>query len=128
MNAENVRFIKNSPLFKKWEGVAVAIIYVILIAAVVLIFTTSKSGEIVRVYSDGIIFAEVKLNQNQTIEIPNKCLVIIEDGSVYVIDSTCPNKLCEKCGKIQKTNQRIICVPNNVLIEIVGSSDVDAVT
>ena len=128
MNADNVRFIKKSPLFKKWEGVAVILIYIVLILAVVLVFTTSKAGDTVRIYSDGDLIAEVKLSQNKIIDIPEKCTVIIADGFVYVSESTCPNKLCEKCGKIQKTNQRIICVPNNVLIEIVGASSVDAVT
>ena len=54
-------------------------------------------------------------------------VVVCQDGYVWVEDSCCPNKLCVKTGKVRTPGQVIVCVPNEVVVRIVGGSDVDAV-
>ncbi|MBN2208948.1 MAG: NusG domain II-containing protein [Candidatus Coatesbacteria bacterium] len=57
-----------------------------------------------------------------------KTVIVCQDGYVWVEDSCCSNKLCVKTGKIRTPGQAIVCVPNEVVVRIVGGSDVDAVT
>ena len=74
----------------------------------------------------GEVFDSCPLNQEKTITVPqgnhlNK--VIIKDGKVQMEEATCHNQLCVKQGTISKVHQRIICIPNRVVVEIVSSTD-----
>jgi len=53
--------------------------------------------------------------------------VMCRDGYVWVNDSCCPNKLCVKTGKVHTQGQTIVCVPNRVVVRVVGADDVDAI-
>ena len=54
-------------------------------------------------------------------------ICITKDG-VYMKDASCPDMLCIKSGKINKPGQSIGCLPNKIMVEIVGvKKDVDAV-
>ena len=51
----------------------------------------------------------------------------ILDGKVRVTHADCPDRLCQKTGSISKAPQRIVCLPNKVVIKIVGTSEVDTI-
>lgn len=44
--------------------------------------------------------------------------VMIEDGSVFIKNSSCRNKLCIHQGKINYGGESLICAPNKVLIRV----------
>lgn len=46
--------------------------------------------------------------------------LVIEGGSVYVTDASCPDRLCEKQGRISKNGETIVCLPNRVVITVQG--------
>ena len=46
--------------------------------------------------------------------------VLIENGEVRVEDSPCREKICIKMGKIHRTGEQLICVPNRVVVELEG--------
>lgn len=50
-------------------------------------------------------------------------VLIVENGAVYIKDADCPDKLCVKQGKITKAGQSIICLPNKLVVRIVGNDD-----
>jgi hypothetical protein len=55
--------------------------------------------------------------------------VLIEKGEVRVEDSPCREKICIKMGKIQRTGEQLICVPNRVVVELEGErGEVDGVS
>lgn len=47
-------------------------------------------------------------------------LVKVEKDSVRVIDASCPDKLDVKQGSISIPGQVIVCLPNKLVVEIVG--------
>ena len=49
--------------------------------------------------------------------------VVIENGCVWVDNSTCPEQVCVDCGKISHVGQTIACVPARLLIKIIGEGD-----
>lgn len=57
-------------------------------------------------------------------------LLVIEDGSAYLSEATCPDKLCVRQGKIRYAGDSLICLPNSVVVEISGEDELnlDAVT
>ena len=47
-------------------------------------------------------------------------ILVIEDGNAYVKHATCPDGLCKRQGKISRAGERILCLPNRVIIEVLG--------
>jgi len=54
----------------------------------------------------------------------------IKGARAGMIQSPCPNQTCVRMGKIQRPGDMIVCVPNRVVIRIVGNGDpaLDGVT
>lgn len=53
--------------------------------------------------------------------------IVIENGSVKVTESDCPDHLEIAVGSIQKSGEMLICLPNRLVIRIVGEGSVDGV-
>ena len=43
---------------------------------------------------------------------------ITKNHEVYMIEATCPDKLCIKQGHIEKKGATIVCLPHHLVIEI----------
>ena len=55
--------------------------------------------------------------------------ILIENGEVWIEDSPCREKICIKMGKIRRTGEQLICVPNRVVVELEGErGEVDGVS
>ena len=52
-------------------------------------------------------------------------LIEIGDEKVRVIEADCPDKLDVKQGYISQPNQLIVCLPNRLVIEIIGTEKTD---
>ena len=50
-------------------------------------------------------------------------LLVIKDGEAYMKSADCPDKLCIHQGKISRTGERIVCLPNRLMAEIIGDGD-----
>ena len=51
-------------------------------------------------------------------------LIQIGDGEVWVIEASCPDELDVKQGKISKSGEIIVCLPNKLVIEIKGTDEI----
>ena len=49
--------------------------------------------------------------------------VVIEGGEVWVAGSPCREKVCIKMGHKHRVGDQIVCIPNRVLIEVVGKRE-----
>ncbi len=58
------------------------------------------------------------------------CNILIRDGTVRVVASDCPEKICQKKGAISLPGQWIACLPNKVFISIQSQNKrmVDAIS
>ncbi|MBO8160963.1 MAG: NusG domain II-containing protein [Thermosipho sp. (in: Bacteria)] len=111
-------------IVKKSDVIIITIVIVIL----VILFSFNKiknsNGEfIVKLNGQEIL----KLSTPGEYEIKNEkgeLLTIVHyDGKyVWVTNSSCPLKTCEKTGKIEKGG-KIICVPNKIIIETENSQE-----
>jgi len=54
--------------------------------------------------------------------------IVIENGSVKVTESDCPDHLEMAAGSIQNNGEMLVCLPNRLVIRIEGKGSVDAVT
>ncbi len=100
----------------------------ILIAALIalaliayLILNTGKSeGKTVIIRENGEVFGEYPIDADAEIEVDGLLTVVIEGGGVSVKNAVCPDKLCERSGRISHAGEAIVCLPGRVTVEISG--------
>lgn len=111
-------------------------IILVIIAVSLVLFGAkhlfSDTGVYAVVKSGGEIVAEVPLNEAENEQVVVKgrlgeSLVEFNDGAVRMVDSPCPEYTCVKQGWINARGEAIVCVPNQIVIQISGSRNVDAV-
>ena len=49
-----------------------------------------------------------------------KTLIRVRDGSVYVHDSDCKDKICIAMGEIDRPGGWVACLPNRVLVRVIA--------
>lgn len=49
--------------------------------------------------------------------------VEIGDGEVWLNSSTCPDQLCIKSGKISRSGEMLVCLPNKIVVEVKNNND-----
>lgn len=84
------------------------------------------TGQKVLVTVNGKEYGTYSLSRSQTVTVKqhghtNK--FIIKDGYVQMTYSSCKNQICVKEGKINQTNQSIVCLPNKVVLTIQGGDE-----
>lgn len=115
--------------FGRFDALAAA--FVLALAAVVTLFfygrggsgamtaTITKDGETVGVYalqqlSEDLILTPEGLGYPLTIRLS-------QDGA-EVTESSCPTLDCQHTGKITRSGESIICLPNRLVIQLSGGS------
>ena len=97
--------------------------------AAALIFLTSKSGRTVEVKVSGSVVKTFDLSVDTVYEIEGagggRNLLVISGGKAMVTEASCPDKLCMNMGEISKAGQSIVCLPNEVVVEITGEGSAD---
>lgn len=81
-------------------------------------------GEVVRVSVSGNEVGSYPINRDRQIVLEGKekgrNFLIIENGTARIEDADCPDKLCVKMGRISQNGQSLICLPHEVIVEIVA--------
>lgn len=122
---DRIAAVKNSPVIRA-RDVIVMIAFTLIVAAIALVIALGgRKGETVFVTKDGET-TSYPLGENRMIDF-GSLKVVIEDGSVFVTDATCPDRLCEKTGRISGSGRSIVCLPAGIVVRI-GESEFDAVT
>ncbi|WP_167956613.1 NusG domain II-containing protein [Anaerosporobacter faecicola] len=108
------------------------IILIVSLLAVIGIFVlitqlVSKPGAYAVIKIDGKIVEKLPLDQDTKVEIHGAGggtnTVVVKNGSVFVQDADCPDRYCVKHKKIKADTETIVCLPNKMVIEIVGSKN-----
>lgn len=121
------RFGKNDMLF-------LAALIVVLVLILYLFYGKKSLGADVVVTVDGKEFGRYSLSEEQQINITDAKgritnVLLIQDGHADMIEADCPDQLCVHQSRISHENENIVCLPNKVVVTVVGgeTSDLDAV-
>ncbi len=112
-----------------------------LIAAVILccgaLLLPRKSGTVARITHNGVVIHEIDLEKEHTqryLEIVAgdgtvlNC-ISVEPGRIRVEHANCPDQVCVNQGWIRDSALPIVCLPNKLMIEIIGGGEAaDAIT
>jgi hypothetical protein len=55
-------------------------------------------------------------------------LVAVEGGQAAFKSSPCPHKVCIRKGRIGRSGEWVLCLPNGVMAEISGDGEYDGIT
>lgn len=113
--------------FKKWDVLIYLIIVSIIISVFICIFFTKEEKPFsVEVYENGKIiyfyqlqkeYKKIKLELKSGVE-----EIEIKDYKIRAISASCANKLCIKQGWISHAGDMIVCIPNKLVIKIIGEN------
>ena len=109
-----------------WFCVILMLVVLIGIAAFVFM-TNDKAGAKVRVTVDGNEYGQYSLDEDAEIPIEidgvTANLLEIKAGKADMTEAVCPDKLCVHQKAISKNHETIVCLPNKVVVEIIGSEE-----
>ena len=114
---------------KKWELPLLAVILVLLC---LWAFLPKGAGNTVLVTVDGEPVAELPLNQDAELFVDGyaefSLRVIVENGTCYVVESTCPDLICQNHAPVSEAGEQIVCLPGRTVISVAGEDgEVDAI-
>jgi hypothetical protein len=111
------------------------LIVLLLLASSVISFrflAGAPSGETAYIEYQGRNYSRLLLKTKglitDTIQTEKGSIVIARNnGSISILEAPCPDKVCVNTGKINRNGEKIICVPNKLVISIgSGESEYDA--
>lgn len=95
-----------------------------VLAAVLLL--RSSGGGMAQVRVAGVVTASYPLDEDASYTITGANggtnLLVIEDGSARIEEASCPDGVCVHTGRVHRDGQSIVCLPNQVVVEIVSES------
>lgn len=112
---------------------AVIVIAVVLGSIFFLRQTPAKDGVAV-VTAAGELYGSYPLSKDDSyrIELPDGSYNVLEikDGRADITEASCPDGICVAHRRISKTNQTIVCLPNELIVTIkdAAEAEVDFVT
>jgi hypothetical protein len=103
---------------------------IILMSLVFIIFSFKtfwhfETGSVVQVNFKGETYGNFSLFQDKKISLIGKegeSVIEIKDGQARLKSAPCRNQYCVQQGWISFTGQILICIPNEISIEILGKT------
>ena len=105
------------------------IIFLLIFLLPFLLFP-KKEGNMIYVYRKNTELLRIPLTNYGIYEVEGKLgtvQIVVDEHGVMVEKETSPKHLCSKQGYIHRASDRIICLPNEITVEIKGESELDGV-
>lgn len=107
-------------------------IIIVLVITSMLFFVFilfKKEGTQALIYHGNQVVQTIDLNIDHIYPIEGDLGIVkveVKDKKIRVIEENSPYHLCSKQGYISSSNETIICMPNRIMIEIIGKNSIDA--
>lgn len=107
----------------KYDVLLCLILVIIALLLMLVINNAKKNGSIVQVKQGRDVVGEYSLSEDGEYEFTTfygSNTLVIENGSAYVTNASCKDHICENMGRISKTGETIICLPNEFFVKIIN--------
>ena len=101
--------------------VLIAVIAAAAILGMILVHGNRHTGGAVQVTQNGETVGLFPLDEDQTLGGYN--IVVISGGTVRVSQASCPDQVCVHKGATDQTNDPIACLPNKLVVQVVGGGE-----
>ena len=121
-------------MVKRNDFVLVGVIILLCIGVFAFMHFTKKEGSMVQITVNGKVYDKLLLKDDTEYTVHTEDggynTFVIKNGYVDMIDASCPDKICVHMRDIHFDHETITCLPNKVVLEIVGGedNDVDVIT
>lgn len=106
--------------------ILICILLVLALSVFLVVELTRREGAYVVVSIDGGEVCRYSLSEDgEFILNGGTNTLVISGGKAYISEADCPDGLCISQGKISRTGQTVVCLPNRVMLRIVGAEDAD---
>lgn len=108
----------------------VSILFVVILVILVFINVTKKEGTTAEVYYEDEKILTIDLNIDKEYIVKGKLgdvVLEVKNKKIRVKEENSPNHICSKEGFIGDSLKTLVCLPNKIIIKIVGSNEIDGV-
>ena len=106
--------------------ILICILLVLALSVFLVVELTRREGAYVVVSIDGGEVCRYALSEDGEFTLNGGTnTLVISGGKAYISEADCPDGLCVSQGKISRTGQTVVCLPNRVMLRIVGAEDAD---
>lgn len=119
MNIDRIARVKRSKAFTVLD---VVLVCVLVIGIALGAWAIYRKPALSVVISEGGKTRTLPIDADATVVLEH-LTVHIEGGKVWVTDADCADGICVETGAISRAGQRIVCLPNAVIISLEGSGD-----
>ena len=123
-----MKFDKNRILdkaFKFWD-LLILVFFIAVAVTAIIISCNKEEGISVQIYENGKVAYTLDINVDREIILKHN-RIQIKNKEVYVEYADCANQICVQSPKISKAGESICCLPNNLVIVILGKSNYDKI-
>lgn len=88
------------------------------------------TGAVVKYEGDVVLEINLKIDQLRQYQVAGangKIIIEAKKGAIRVVEETSPYNICSKKGWATTTSDVIICLPNLVVIELIGNDEIDTI-
>lgn len=110
----------------KPEIIFISALFLVGIVLGLVLLLTRQTGNYVEVRVSGEVMERFSLAENVAYTITGADggtnRLMIENGEAWLETADCPDALCVGMGKIRMVGQSVVCLPHEVVVEIVGET------
>ena len=115
-----------------WDGLVALCILALALGLAAWLPSAGGAGQTAVVVWDGVERMRLDLSQPGTYHLDTDYPVtlMVEEGAVRVSRAECPGQDCLHMGAVSRQGERIVCLPNRLVISVEGKSPngIDGVT
>lgn len=108
----------------------VIILFCIVIVIFFVIKFNKKEGNMAEVYYEDKLILSIDLNKNGEYVVDGELgdvVLEVRDNKIRVKKENSPKNICSKEGYISDSSRTLICLPNKIVVKVVGESEMDGV-
>jgi len=109
---------------KKDAVLVIALLVIALAGAFINHRIRQKPADLLEISIDGQVVRTLPLDQDADLVIEGyadgRNHLIIKEGSAYISEASCPDKVCIHQGKISQNGEMIVCLPNRMTAQVIA--------
>ena len=116
----------------KWGDAVIIAVVLVLAAALTAVLAAGTQGDrlYAEVWQDNQLVERVALNDgtDRTIDLDGHNVIVLSGKSARMASADCRDQVCVHTGTLTRAGQVAVCLPNRVVLKIVGESgEIDAI-
>ena len=116
----------------KWGDAVIVAVVLVLAAALTAVLAAGTQGDrlYAEVWQDNQLVERVALTDgtDRTINLDGHNVIVLSGKSARMASADCRDQVCVRTGTLTRAGQVAVCLPNRVVLKIVGESgEIDAI-